>query len=194
MSDKDKKPALILAEFGTAYAVLHAAERVRDAGYKSWDTHTPFPIHGMDKAMGLEQSKLGPIVFGAAMTGTTVAFFMMWWMNGVDYPLVIGGKPGFSLPSQIPIMFELTVLFSAFASVFGMFGLNKLPRHHHPLFNSERFTSCSDDKFFVAIEAEDPKFDLEKTQKLLEQCHADHVELVYDDNEGGLPSEEEAHG
>lgn len=194
MSDTDKKPALILAEFGTAYAVLHAAERVRDAGYKNWDTHTPFPVHGMDKAMGLGQSKLGPIVFVAAMTGTTVAFTMMWWMNGIDYPLVIGGKPGYSLPSQIPIMFELTVLFSAFASVFGMFALNKLPRHHHPLFNSERFAACSDDKFFVAIETDDPKFDLEKTQKLLEQCHADHVELVYDDNEGGLPSEEEAHG
>ncbi len=194
MSDIERKPALILAEFATAREVVHAAERVRDAGYKNWDTHTPFPIHGMDKAMGLDQSKLGAIVFPAAMTGTTVAFVMMWWMNGIDYPLVIGGKPGFSLPSQIPIMFELTVLFSAFASVFGMLGLNKLPRHHHPLFNSERFSACSDDKFFVAIEAEDPKFDPEKTKKLLEQCHAAHVELVYDDNEGGQPSEEEAHG
>ena len=194
MSDKEKKPALILAEFATAREVVHAAEKVRDAGYTIWDTHTPFPIHGMDKAMGLEQSKLGAIVFPAAMTGTTVAFFMMWWMNGVDYPLVIGGKPGYSLPSQIPIMFELTVLFSAFASVFGMFGLNKLPRHHHPLFNSERFLAATDDKFFVAIESEDPKFDVEKTKKLLEQCHAAHVELVYDDSEGGLPSEEEAHG
>lgn len=192
--DSDKKPALLLAEFDTAKDVMHAAEKVRDAGYKNWDTHTPFPIHGMDRAMGLEQSKLGAIVFPAAMAGTTAGFFMMWWMNGIDYPLIVGGKPGFSLPSQIPIMFELTVLFSAFATVFGMLHLNKLPRHHHPIFNSERFAAVTDHKFFVSIEAEDPKFDLEKTKKLLEQCHATHIEVVYDDNEGDMPSEEEAHG
>jgi hypothetical protein len=196
MSDdsSDKKPALLLAEFDTAKDVVHAAEKVRDAGYKNWDTHTPFPIHGMDKAMGLGQSKLGAIVFPAAMTGTTLAFFMIWWMNGVDYPLIIGGKPGFSLPSQIPIMFEVTVLFSAFSTVFGMLHLNRLPRHHHPIFNSERFSASTDHKYFVSIEAEDPKFDLEKTKKLLEQCHATSIEVVFDDNEGDMPSEEEEHG
>lgn len=194
MSENDKKPALLLAEFDTAKDVVHAAEKVRDAGYQNWDTHTPFPIHGMDKAMGLGQSKLGAIVFPAAMTGTTLGFLMMWWMNGVDYPLIIGGKPGFSLPSQIPIMFELTVLFSAFSTVFGMLHLNRLPRHHHPIFNSERFSAATDHKFFVSIESEDPKFDLEKTKKLLEQCHPVNIEVVYDDNEGDVPSEEEAHG
>ncbi len=188
-----KKPALILAEFNSAKDIVHAAEKVRDAGYTVWDTHTPFPVHGMNKAMGLEYSKLGTIVFPAAMTGTTLAFLMMWWMNGIDYPIVVGGKPPYSLPSQIPIMFELTVLFTAFSSLFGMLHLNKLPRHHHPLFNSERFAAVTDDKFFVAIESTDPKFDVDKTKKLLEQCHAEHIELVYDDNEGGLPSEEEAH-
>jgi len=184
-SASEPKPALLLAEYDTAADVVHAAEKVRDAGYKNWDTHTPFPIHGMDKAMGLKDSILGLIVFPVGVLGTTAAFTMMHWMNGIDYPLVIGGKPAGApgtLPSMIPIMFELTVLFSAFAIVFGMFGLNKLPRHHHPIFNaSDRFNRATDDKFFVSIEVEDPKFNLEKTKKLLESTHPVHIELVNHD-------------
>ena len=184
-SASEPKPALLLAEYDTAADVVHAAEKVRDAGYKNWDTHTPFPIHGMDKAMGLKDSNLGLIVFPVGVLGTTAAFTMMHWMNGIDYPLVIGGKPAGApgtLPSMIPIMFELTVLFSAFAIVFGMFGLNKLPRHHHPIFNaSDRFNRATDDKFFVSIEVEDPKFNLEKTKKLLESTHPVHIELVNHD-------------
>jgi len=194
--NEDETPALLLAEFNTPAEVLHAAEKLRDAGYTQFDTHTPFPIHGMDAAMGLPDSKLGLIVFPAALTGTTAAFLMMWWMNGVDYPLVIGGKPPYSLPSMVPIMFELTILFSAFATVFGMFHLNRLPRHHHPIFNSERFKGFSDDKFFVSVEASDPKWNVERTKKLLEGCHPAHVELVYDDDEGGAdfePSPEGGH-
>ena len=196
MTDKnDTTPSLLLAEFDSPGAVLHAAEKVRDAGYKVWDTHTPFPIHGMDAAMGMKDSILGLIVFPVGLTGTTLAFLMMWWMNGVDYPLVIGGKPPFSLPSMIPIMFELTVLLSAFATVFGMFHLNRLPRHHHPIFNSDRFASFSNDKFFLSIESTDPKWNLEKTRALLESCHPSHVELVQDDDEGGaeLGNGEESH-
>jgi hypothetical protein len=177
-----KKPALYLAEFDTTPKVLHAAEKLRDAGYTKFDSHTPFPIHGMDAAMGLPDSRLGWIVLPIALTGTTAAFTMMWWMNGVDYPIVVGGKPPFSLPSMVPIMFELTVLFSSFATVFGMFHLNRLPRHHHPVFNSERFGSFSDDKFFISVEADDPKFDLEKTKKLLQGAHCTHLEIVYDDD------------
>lgn len=188
----DETPALLLAEFNTPGEVLHAAEKVRDAGYTQYDTHSPFPIHGMDDAMGLGDSKLGAIVFPIALAGTTLAFLMMWWMNGVDYPLVIGGKPPYSLPSQVPIMFELTILLSGFATVFGMFHLNRLPRHHHPIFNSERFKGFSDDKFFLSIESTDPKYDLERTKKLLEDCHASHVELVYDDDEGGADFEPSA--
>lgn len=177
----ESKPALYLAEYETASAVLHAAEKVRDAGYEKWDVHTPFPVHGMDKAMGLKDSILGLIVFPVGVTGTLAAFTMMHWMNGIDYPLIIGGKPAGApgtLPSMIPIMFELTVLFSAFAIVFGMFGLNKLPRHHHPVFGSQRFARATDDRFFVSIEAEDPKWNLEKTKKLLEATHPTNIELV----------------
>ncbi len=113
--DKDtaETPALILAEFDTPGACLHAAEKLRDAGYTKFDAHSPFPIHGMDDAMGMKDSKLGLIVFPMGLAGTCLAWLMMWWMNGVDYPLVIGGKPPYSLPSQVPIMFELTILLSA---------------------------------------------------------------------------------
>jgi hypothetical protein len=150
----------------------------------------------MDAAMGMKDSKLGAIVFPIGLTGTTLAWTMMWWMNGIDYPLVIGGKPPYSLWSQIPIMFELTILLSAFATVFGMFGLNRLPRHHHPIFNSERFKGFSDDKFFISVESTDPKFSITKTKALLEEANAENVELLYDDDEGGAdfePSEEGAH-
>jgi hypothetical protein len=189
-----QSPALFLAEFDTPAEVLHAAETLRDAGYKNFDTHTPFPIHGMDAAMGMGDSKLGLIVFPIGLLGTTLAFSMIHWMNNIDYPLIIGGKPASvaSLPSMIPIMFELTILLSAFATVFGMLGLNKLPRHHHPIFNSERFGSFSNDKFFLSVEATDPKWSMEKTRALLEGAHAKHIELVYDDEEGGDDLEEAA--
>lgn len=174
------KSFLYLAEYDSAAAVMHAAEKVRDAGYTKWDVHTPFPVHGMDQAMGLGDSKLGWIVLPIGMTGTLAAFSMMYFMNAVDYPLIIGGKPPDAFPSMVPVMFELTVLFSAFAIVFGMFGLNKIPRHHHPIFNTDRFRAATDDKFFVSIEVEDPKFNVEKTKKLLESTHANHIELVDD--------------
>jgi hypothetical protein len=177
-ADQDKKPALYLAEYSSTGSCLHAAEKLRDAGYTKFDAHTPFPIHGMDRAMGLSDSKLGWIVFAMGLTGTTAAYVMMWWMNAVDYPLIVGGKPPLSIPTMIPIMFELTVLLASFGAVFGMLHLNRLPRHHHPIFESERFKAFSDDKFFVSVEATDPKFRLDKTKELLESTHADVVELV----------------
>lgn len=186
----EKRPALLLAEYATPGKCMHAAEKLRDAGYKNFDTHTPFPVHGMDAAMGLPDSKLGWIVLTGGLTGVSSAVLMIWWMNGVDYPIVVGGKPPFALPPSVPIMFELTVLFSAFCAVFGMLGLNKLPRHHHPIFESDRFRGASDDKFFVSVEVEDPKFDLKRTRALLESTHADHVEIVEEEFEIPPPKEE----
>lgn len=177
-SEPERVPALYLAEFDTAGAVLEAAKRVRDAGFQHWDVHTPFPVHGMDSAMGLGQSRLGWISFLIGASGTIGGFAMMYWMNGVDYPLNVGGKPPDFLPSMIPILFECTVLLCGIGTVFGMLGLNKLPRHHHPIFYSERFERCSDDKFFISIEAQDPKFDLKKTRRLLESLHPTSVELI----------------
>jgi hypothetical protein len=174
-------PTVILAEFDTSHDVLHAAQKVRDSGYKNWDVHTPFPVHGMDGAMGLKDSRVGWIVLAFALTGLTGAFVMMHWMNGVDYVTVVGDKPPGApqtLPSMVPIMFELTILLSAFGAVLGMFGLNQLPRHNHPVFESDRFRAASIDKYFISIEAADPKFDVEKTKELLEGVHAAHVEVI----------------
>jgi hypothetical protein len=177
----EKRPLLFLAEFETPGQVMRAAEKVRDAGYRRWDVHTPFPVHGMDRAMGMPDSSLGWIVLVCGLTGCTAAFLLMWWTNGIDYPLIIGGKPGFSLPSMVPVMFELTVLLSAFGAVFGMLGLNQLPRHHHPVFHSTRFEKASDDRFFVSIEAADERFDLEDTRALLEACGPSHLELIQEE-------------
>jgi hypothetical protein len=177
-SSTNGRPVLYLAEFNTADEIIHAAEKVNEAGYTKWDVHTPYPVHGMDRAMGLSDSRLGWIVLVCGLLGLIGAVTMIQWMNGVDYPLVIGGKPPDAFASMVPIMFELTVLLSAFGTVFGMFGLNQLPKHFHPIFYSDRFESCSHDKFFVSIEVEDKQFNLEGTKKLLESLHPAHLELV----------------
>ncbi|MBN8613771.1 MAG: DUF3341 domain-containing protein [Deltaproteobacteria bacterium] len=179
---RQKRPVLYLAEFETAGQIVHAAERVRDAGYRRWDAHTPFPVHGMDKAMGLSDSKLGWIVLACGLTGCSLAFGLIWYTNGIDYPIVIGGKPPFSFPSAVPVMFELTILLSAFGAVLGMFGLNQLPRHHHPVFYSPRFERGTDDRFFISIEASDDKFDLEDTRALLESLSPSHLELIQEES------------
>lgn len=178
----DSRPLLYLAEYETTADVMHAAEKVRDAGYEKWDVHTPFPVHGMDRAMGLRDSSVGWIVLVMGLTGCLSGFLLLWWTNGIDYPIIIGGKPGFSLPSMIPVMFELTILLSAFGAVFGMFGLNQLPKHHHPVFYSDRFERCSDDRFFISIEASDPQFELEGTRELLEGTHPAHIELIQEES------------
>jgi hypothetical protein len=170
--------SLYLAEYETPDACVGAAEKLRDAGYTKFDTHTPYPVHGMDAAMGLRDTPLGWIVFVLGLTGCLTGFVMMTWMNGIDYPLVIGGKPPDAIPSMVPVMFELTILLSAFGAVFGLFGLCQLPRHHHPIFESGRFARATDDRFFVSVDASDPKFDLKKTRLLLEGTTPAHLELV----------------
>lgn len=177
-AERGRRTVLLLAEFDTPGGCMHAAEKLRDSGYQLFDTHTPFPVHGMDAAMGLKDTKLGWIVLALALIGLTGAVSMMYYMNGYDYPLVIGGKPPGSLPSMVPVAFELTVLFSSFGALFGMLGLNRLPRHNHPVFESERFRAATDDKFFVSVEADDPHFDEAKTRALLEAAHATHVETI----------------
>ncbi|MGB0678706.1 MAG: DUF3341 domain-containing protein [Polyangiales bacterium] len=159
--------ALVLAEFDSPEAVLHAAEKVRDAGYQRWDVHTPYPVHGMDDAMGLKPTKIGVISFIAGLTGCLTAVLMMQWMNGYDYPIVVGGKPPDAVPSMVPIMFEMSILFTGFATIFGLLHLARLPRHHHPVFASERFVAMSDDRFFISVEAADPRFDEAQTAQFL---------------------------
>ena len=123
----------ILGEFATPADLHHACERVRDAGFTRWDAHTPFPVHGLAGAMGLRRSILPWIVLVMALTGAALGFVLQWWVHTSAYPLVISGKPFFAWPALIPITFEVAVLFGALAAVFGMFGLNRLPMHYHPL-------------------------------------------------------------
>lgn len=171
----------VLAEFDTAKDILHAAEKVRDAGYVRWDVHTPFPVHGMDGAMGLRRSMLPWMVFVMGLAGAGGGLLLQWWTSAVDYPLVISGKPLFSWQAFVPIIFEMMVLFAALGCLFGMLHLNRLPTYYHSLFRSERFERATDDKFFVSIEAADPKFDARRTVQFLQNLDgAQHVELVED--------------
>lgn len=176
--EPEMRPALYLAEYESPDDLAHAAASIRDAGYEKWDCHTPYPVHGLDKAMGLPETKIGFISFVCGMVGLASAVLMIQFMNNWDYPIIIGGKPPGSFPSMVPIMFELTVLLTGFGTLFGLFHLCRLPRHHHPIFESDRFESSTDDRFFISIEVEDPKFDLKKTRALLENTHPSHLELV----------------
>ena len=168
----------ILAEFATPADLYHACERVRDEGFTRWDAHTPFPVHGLEGAMGLRRSPLAWIVLGMGLMGAAAGFGLQAWVHMSAYPLVISGKPFFSWPAFIPITFELAVLFAALGAVFGMFGLNRLPMHYHPLFRSKVFERASDDAFFISIESWDPQFDQSATGKLLESLGARSVELL----------------
>jgi len=170
----------LLAEFSDPGRLLHAARAVREVGYTHFDTHSPFPIHGMDRAMGLGNSLVGYITFGGGITGLALATWLQWWTSAVDYPINISGKPFFAVESAIPIMFELTVLFSALAAVSGMFLLNGLPRPYNPLFYSRRFSRVTDDAFFLHIAASDSLFDIKHTEQFLDSLHALHVEVIED--------------
>ena len=174
----ERVASLFLAEYTTPDGCAGAAAKLRDAGYTKFDAHTPYPVHGMDAAMGMRDTPIGWIVLAMGLTGCAAGFAMMFWMNGIDYPLIIGGKPPDTVPSMVPVMFEMTVLLSAFGAVFGLFGLCQLPRHHHPIFNSDRFARATDDHFFISVDASDPKFDLKKTRLLLEATTPEHLELV----------------
>jgi hypothetical protein len=168
----------VLAEFETPAAIYKACEEVRDAGFKQWDAYTPFAVHGLDKAQGLKPSFLPWIVLVVGLGGTTVAVSLQYWVHALAYPLVISGKPLAAWPAYVPIIFELSVLFAAFAAVFGMLAINKLPMLNHPLFNSRRFERVTDDRFFIAIESDDPKFAGDDTFQFLQGLGATHVEYV----------------
>jgi hypothetical protein len=167
-----------LAEFDTTAAVFHACEKVRDSGFKKWDAHTPFPVHGLDKAMGIGNSKLPWIVLALAIAGGSGGFALQAWINLEAYPMVISGKPYLSWQAFMPVTFELAVLLGAFGAVFGMWFLNRLPQWYHSAFRSDRFAKFSDDKFFISIEASDPQFDPAKTLAFLKEIGAQHVELL----------------
>ncbi len=179
-STEENKMYGVLAEFRNPKELIDAAKKINQNGFRKYDTFSPFPIHGIDKAMNLPKSKLGWIVGIHGLIGLVGAFAMIYYMMVVDYPLNISGKPLMNIPAWIPVIFELTILLSAFGAVFGMFFLNGLPRFNHPLFNSENFKKATDDGFFVCIEAEDPQFDADKVQTLLKDAGGTNIEEIYD--------------
>jgi hypothetical protein len=160
----------LIATFTTTPALYHAAEQVRDAGYKNWDCITPFPVHGLDKAMGLKRSIVPRISLAGGITGFFTGMTMIWWTNQADYPLIVGGKPLFSPMFAFPVSYELTILFTAFATIGGMFILNGLPMHYHPVLKYDKIKRGMDDTFFIVIEARDPRFNLANTKALLEKA------------------------
>ncbi|MEX1367274.1 MAG: DUF3341 domain-containing protein [Nannocystaceae bacterium] len=177
-----KRPKVfgLLAEYETPAELYEACEKVRDAGYGAWDAHTPFPVHGLEKAMGLKPSIVPWIVMVMGFSGASLGFLMQWWMSAVDYPLIISAKPYNSYQAFVPVIFEAGILLGSFGAVFGMFGLNRLPTYYHSVFNSARFARVTDDRFFISIEARDPKYDPDKTRELLESTSALNVEEVED--------------
>jgi hypothetical protein len=177
-NDEYKVPHGLMAEFDSPADIMSAAEKIRDEGYTQWDVHTPFPIHGMDDAMGLGNSKVGWFTFCGGVLGFSGGMFMIWFMNSFDYAIPVGGKPNFSPLGNFPVAYELTILLGAFGTLFGMFFLNKLPRHHNPLFNSIRFADVTHDKFFLVIEADDPKYEEDEIRSLLKKLGSKYIELV----------------
>ena len=177
-----KKTAGLTGIFQDPDRVLAAATELRRAGYSRYDFHTPYPLHGLDDAMGIKRTVLPWISLGAGVVGLAVALHLQWWTGAVDYPLVIGGKPFFAFEPSIPIAFELTVLFCAIATVVGMFALNGLPRWYSRWQDDPHFLRAMDDAFVVTVDAEDAQYDAGETRSLLESLGAEQVRVVeYED-------------
>ncbi len=170
----------VVAEFDSASAIHAAAKKIMDLGYAKVDAHTPFPVHGLERVLKQGSSHVGWICAGMGLVGIAGAQLMMWWMNAVDYPIWVSGKQPYAWPSTIPITFECMVLLASFGAVFGMLGINKLPRLHNPIFNHSTIHRATDDRFFLSIEAVDPKFDQVRTVEHLQSVGGKHVELLED--------------
>ena len=165
----DAQPYGLIATFDTAAGVYHAAEKVRDAGYKNWDCITPFPVHGLDRAMGVKRSLVPVFALAGGVGGFFVAMGMVFFTGAIDYKLIVGGRPFFSPIPATPVAVELGILCSAIGAVVGMCVLCGFPRLYHPVLKSDRIVSALDDKFLIVIEARDPKFNFAYTKALLEK-------------------------
>lgn len=179
----------LMAEFDNAPAIYDAAVQVRDAGYRWWDCHTPYAVHGLDKAMGIKPTILPVLVFFGGLTGLITGTVLQWftnaesfdlwalvWVRGYDF--MISGKPFASVPAWIPVIFELTILFAALGAAGLMLLLNGLPRLYHPTLKNARFARATDDRFFLVIEARDPKYARRTTEALLESFDPISIEVL----------------
>ena len=166
----------LIATFDRPADLYHAAEKVRDAGYRHWDCITPFPVHGLDKAMGLRRSIVPRISLAGGITGFCTGMSLIWFADAYANRLVVGGKPFFSPMFAFPVSYELTILFTAFATIIGMFVINGLPMHYHPVLKYDKIVRGLDDTFFIVIEARDPRFNLENTKALLEKAGGKNIQ------------------
>lgn len=178
--NKDPMLHSLTALFNTPDEIIHAAEKVSSEGYTKYDVHTPYPVHGMDKAMKLEPSKLGYITLIFGLSGTALALLLMYYTMGMDYPMIIGGKPFFALPAFIPVTFELTVLLATLSTVIGMLTFFfKFPDNDNPLHGTDYMKAVSSDKYGVCINASDPKFNIDEVNALYRKLHASRIIEVY---------------
>ena len=165
----------IMAEFDTATDLVDAANQVRLAGYTHTDAFSPFPLHEIDEALGIKRSILPLLVFAGGITGLLTGIALQVFVHYFEYPLNVGGRPYISIPSFVPPAYELTILLAGFTAVFGMLFLNGLPRPYHPVFNVPRFALATREKFFLLIEAADPKYDYEKVRSFMEELKPQEV-------------------
>ena len=171
------------AEFSSARALLEAAKKIHSLGFRKWDVYSPFPIHGMDHAMGFKRSRVSLFSLIGGCTGLSVAFILIYYTSAINYPLIVQGKPYFALEPSLPIFFELTILLTAFGTVLGLLLLTLLPRLHHPVFNWDRFQRATDDGFFLVLESTDPRFDTTSSRQLLQGIGGLHITEIFQDPE-----------
>jgi len=168
----------LVARYDTPEALLKAAEQVRDAGYKRVDALSPFPVHGIVDALGIPKSRMAGLVLTGATVGCLSGFTLQWWLSTLQYPHVTSGRPFFSWPNFIPVIFECTVLFAGLTAFIGMLVRNNLPRPYHPVFAAPSVDDATSSKFMIVVEASDPKFDLARTQSFLKGTGAELVEVA----------------
>jgi hypothetical protein len=158
----------LLVEFETPEQILAATRRAREAGFRHMDAYTPYPVEGLAEELGMRRTRVPFIVLIGGLVGAGAGFFMQYWSMAVDYPMNIGGRPLNSWPAFIPITFEVMVLVASLSALLGMLFLNGLPQPYHPVMNDPRFGRASQDRFFLCIEATDPRFDRQATRQFLE--------------------------
>lgn len=166
----------LAADFADPGVLLTAAKQCRERGFEKWDVITPYPVHGLDQAMGLKRSLVGFFTFVGGAIGFVTGTFIAWYMNAYDYPIIVGGKPFFSPIFPFPVMYELTILLAAISTIVGMFLLNGLPRHYHPVMKAKDFAATTDDTLRITIEASDPLFDVEGTRSFLKDIGGDNIQ------------------
>jgi hypothetical protein len=165
----------LLAEFESPHALVHAAHCAYQEGYRRLDAYSPFPVEELSEALNFRRTRMPLVMFIGGLLGCAGGFLMQYYCAAISYPVNIGGRPLNSWPAFVPVMFELTVLVSALSGVFGLLGLCGLPRPHHPLFAVPGFARATRDRFFLCLEATDPKFDPQRTRQFLEGLHAREV-------------------